>query len=105
MVILLTVKWRSLMFGVDPPLQLEEVVQKIWAVQFPVPSAMISGWLVNPETPPGMATFAPFSVVVMLLTEVPAPALNRNSDWPPDPVSTNLLPFNSTTSTVTLLPT
>src|SRR5215472_18567953 len=104
MVILLTVKWRSLMFGVDPPLQLEEVVQKIWAVQFPVPSAMISGWLVNPETPPGMATFAPFSVVVMLVTVVPDPALNKKSEPPPAPVSTNLLPLFSTTSTVTFDP-
>src|SRR5262249_62235372 len=62
-VALVTVKWRSLNVGADPPLQSLATVQKTWAVKVPVPSAMIGGWVVSPERPPGTTdTVAPLSV-------------------------------------------
>jgi hypothetical protein len=93
------------MFGVDPPLQLAPVVQKTWAVKVPVPSAMIGDWLVNPVRPPVMLTFAPLSVAVMpVIVEPLMLSLNRKSESPPAPVSTNLFPEFSTTSKLTDVP-
>jgi len=93
------------MFGVDPPLQLDAVVQKTWAVKSPVPSAWMGDWLVNPERPPVMLTVDPFSVAVMpVMVEPLKVSLNTNSEPPPAPVSTNLFPLFSTTSTRTPVP-
>ena len=92
-VALVTVKWRSLMLGVDPPLQLAGSVHETPAVKVPVPSAIIGDELVTPVRPPVMLTFAPFSVAVMPVTVEPLMlSLNRNSESPPAPVSTNSIP-------------
>src|SRR5262245_61035645 len=103
---LVTVKWRSLNIGVDPPLQSLATVQKTPAVKKPVPSAWNGARLVDPETPPGMTvTVAPLSVVVMPVIVEPAMlSLKAKSMLPPAPVSTNLFPLVSTTSTATFDP-
>src|SRR4029453_2082669 len=94
-----------MMFGVDPPLHWDESVQKTAAVKNPVPSAWNGGRLVDPDRPPGMATFAPLSVAEMLVMVVPAKvSLNIKSESPPAPVSTNLFPLFSTTSKMTDVP-
>src|SRR5262245_1661772 len=65
---------------------------------------MIGGWLVSPERPHGMATFAPFSVAVMPVIVEPAMlSLNTKRELPPAPVSTNLFPAFSTTSKLTVV--
>jgi hypothetical protein len=94
-----------LMFGVDPPLQLDDNVHWTAAVKVPVPSAMIGDWLVSPVRPPVMATVVPFSVAEMFVIAEPLKlSLNTNSESPPAPVSTNLFPLVSTTSKRTDVP-
>src|SRR5262249_39220980 len=60
-VALVTVKCRSLMFGVDPPLQLLEDVHEIPPVKVPAGPVLIEV-LVTPVRPPVMVTVDPFSV-------------------------------------------
>jgi hypothetical protein len=96
-----TVKLRLVMLGVDPPLQSPEDVHSTSAVNIPVPSAMNGDSLANPERPP-LGEFGEDEMVVIV--EPDTESLKSKRAFPPAPVSTNLFPLASDTTTLTLVP-